>query len=484
MAGRRDDEKESIMTMAGILLAMFVVLTALIWLFGSNGIVFYWAPKFEWLSGLWQWLPWGDAARARIDAAYAVFMRSPKDVGFFEWVSWVNLCLRPLTILLAFGLFLFWFYAVLTPTADVRRQLGSGELLERMSHVFTGTAPVIHLRKVLVDQSDPLWARQTFPEEVLLKTKVNGKPLVSDGQMVVERAREYFRGLVLGKSRQPKKVDGRLESRMLGRQVVHLPVDRKSGVCFEDRFSDVGKILFGLLVAKSFGGKEGKADYEKARDQLNNSARGAKHGMANLKVAQWIYTKYRGNEQARRLFAVHHWEYSYLYRLLHVAKRRGKCGHWEFLWLKPMNRILFYALNTVGRDTPHTESAAVFNHAVYENMCGKLKRLPYTLVGDKGKPEIVPFIYVEGAVKGLGAEWARWQDAIVDDDDWWTDESVWKVLEGVNWGQYEVPSDADYIETPEFDAPQAIARQESQKAYEARVRGEASMGAEFDMGSV
>lgn len=484
MAGRRDDEKESVMTLLGGMAAVFVLLTALIWLFASNSIVFFWAPKFEWLAGLWQWVPSGEATHARVHQSFVQFMRSPKDVGFFQWVSWVNVCLRPLMMLMALGLLLFWLYAVIKPTADVQRMLGSGELLERMSHVFTGTAPVIHLRKALVEQSDPLWARQTFPEEVLLKTKVNGKPLISDGQMVEERAREYFRGLVLDKSKKPKLIDGRLESRMLGRQVVHLPVDRKATVCFEDRFSDIGKILFGMFVAKSFGGAEGGKDYEKARDQLNNSARGAKHGMANLKVAEWIFAKYRGNQQARRLFAVHQWEYTYLYRLLHVAKRRGKCGHWEFIWLKPMNRILFYALNTVGRDTPHTESAAVFNHAVYENMCGKGNRLPYTLAQVNGKPAVVPFIYVEGAVKGLGAEWARWQDAIVEEDDWWDDDNVWRVLEGVDWNQYEVPADAQLIETPEFDGPQAQARSEAQARFDARVRGEASSRGDFDMGSI
>ena len=154
----------------------------------------------------------------------------------------------------------------------------------------------------------------------------------------------------------------------IGNQVVNLHADIRSlnTLIYPDRFSPTGKIIFALFCAHAFGGAEGKADYAKARDQLNNSARGEKNGFANLTVAGWLFEKYRTNETARKLFSVHYWEYTYLYELAVLAKRQGKCGHWEFIWLKPMNRILFYVMNTVGRITPHTESAAAYAQYIYE----------------------------------------------------------------------------------------------------------------------
>ena len=57
----------------------------------------------------------------------------------------------------------------------------------------------------------------------------------------------------------------------------------------------------------------------------------------------------------------------------------------EFLWLKPLDRKLWYFLNTVGRQTPVPEVAGVFAHWVAEI---RIKR-----------PLQVPV--VDQAVKGL-----------------------------------------------------------------------------------
>jgi len=68
----------------------------------------------------------------------------------------------------------------------------------------------------------------------------------------------------------------------------------------------------------------GKKDYEKAAAQLNRSCAGQKNGLPNLSVAQWIYDKYKKNDKARKLFGVHHWEYTYLFALFAIAKKNGK----------------------------------------------------------------------------------------------------------------------------------------------------------------
>lgn len=428
--GRDDDKSDGPLEIVGLVAALVAIITAMLWFFASNRIVYFWTPVLNAIGGWWGLLPagLGDGLVASIQQQADVFMYRPVAVKFVEFVAFANTALAPLTTLLVAAMTIWLITTLLAPNSRVfRRFKKADDLLMQMSFVFTGTAPILHLRKALAAHKEPLWKRQTFPEEVLRHHRINGKPLVVDGQADRNRIRAYFEGLV-GEGRAK---GGLMSSHMLGRQVVDLTSNAdltcKPGT-FPDRFSNSGKAIFGLLCARAFGGAQGRADYDLARDQLNNSCRGAKHGLPNLEVAQWIYDKYRAHPLAHRLFAVHHWEYTYLFALLVQAKRQGKCGHWEFLWLKPQNRILFYVLNTVGRGTPHTESAAAFNHYAFERLVSEKRCFPLR-VNAQNRLEHV--IYVEGAVQGLEDAWAKWNEGEDASEEWWENKDVWEGLQGV-----------------------------------------------------
>jgi hypothetical protein len=275
---------------------------------------------------------------------------------------------------------------------------------------------------------------------------------------------------------------GRFASKMLGHQVVNIPGDAgKKGVCFPDRFSPTGKVIFALLCSHAFGGEEGRTDYHLYKDLLNNSARGVAHGFANLTVAQALYDKYRMNSTAMQLFQVHHWEYTYLFALLAEAKKKGKCGHWEWLWLKPMNRILFYVLNTLGRFTPHAESAAAFAQFAYERKVSRRDRLP--LVTNADGTGLVHVIYVEKAIKGLQLAWERWQEG--DDslnDDWWKRKDIWNQAAGVVLQRAPLPPPPELAADTSFDttmrADEARAVRERNQALAAGL-GDSGAGFNF-----
>jgi hypothetical protein len=472
-----EPKKEDMFTVIGVLLLCFGALVFLIWLAGSVKIVNYWTPKLFVVSRMWGWIPGGIGAVSAQDvhATAMQFLARPKDVGFFEWIGFVNLAVWPLSAALTAAVGTWFVSTLLKARARVQRKFAPQALAENLAGVFTGTAPVLHLRKAIAQDKEPMWRRQTFPHEVLLNERVNGRPLVMDARMVEERAAEYFRGIETERGSNgpmPRRIEGRLVSRMLGRQVVDLLTDRGKRITFPDRFSPTGKVIFALLCAHAFGGEEGKKDYAKARDQLNNSARGAVHGFANLTVAQWVYDKYRDHPTARNLFAVHHWEYTYLFELLVQAKRQGKCGHWEFIWLKPMNRILFYVMNTVGRLTPHTEAAGAFGQFAYERKVARRKRLPLMRTPSGG---YVHVIYTDKAVKGLGIEWERWLDGDEDDERWWASEDVWKRLNGIRFDMPKPPPKELAVGTP-FDQAMSGDNQRAATAHDDQQR--AAVGAQ------
>lgn len=54
--------------------------------------------------------------------------------------------------------------------------------------------------------------------------------------------------------------------------------------------------------------------------------------------------------------------------LLEARKESGVLASAEFLWLKPLNRRLWYTLNNVGRDTPFPEVGGIHAHWLAERM--------------------------------------------------------------------------------------------------------------------
>lgn len=469
--GSAEPKKEDMLTIVGILAGSFAVLMLLVWFAARAKIVAFWAPKLYVLSRMYLWLP-GDAGVPIVRSLHEAgvgFLQRPAKVGLFEWLGYWNATTRPLVLLLTLALAGWVAWVMVRAKPEVRRQYSKApqRLAQHLSYVFTGTAPILHLRKALSQNKEPFWRRQQFPHELLMTTKVNGRPLIVDGEFRADRVHEALMGIQMHEVdgvRRPKLVGGRMVSETLGPQVVDLMADRQKRPCFPERFSSTGKVIYALLCAHAFGGDQGKEDYAKARDQLNNSARGAAHGFANLTVAQWIFDKYKSHPKAAMLFAVHHWEATYLYELLIQAKRQGKCGHWEFLWLKPMNRPLFYALNTVGRFTPHAESAAAFAQYQFERRCGRMGYVPVKLNEATGAYQHV--IFVAKAVRGLELEWERWQDGEDDDEQWWADEEVWKRLSGLKLMPPTAPPPEGIAGETAFDSAMASAEAAAQKKRE------------------
>jgi len=422
-----------------MMLGAFLVLFALIWFLASAQIIYWTAGILKAIGSIWFLLD--RETWAQIQSAHDAYRQFPHEIGLSNYLAYAATSWRPWAVLFAVWLLgvAVWRFAgpLFGKTTSLKRSLAPMVLAREISKTFPAIVPVLHLGPDLIADKLPLWRRQTFPEDVWQKAKVDNQPLVKEerGQdetgatikrqvldlALVER---FFRGDT--KDGKPIVRDGRRWSRMLGYLAVDIVQDasRAKDICFADRFSSTGKVIYALLAAYAFGGRDGKKDYEKASAQLNQSCAGQKNGLPNLTVAQWLYNKYRNQEQARKLFAIHHWEYTYLFALFKIAKRQGKITHTNFIWLKPQDRILFYALNTVGRATPHAEAATVFAQYDFEAQCAKLKRFPLTLsAANKYEANIV----VTTAVGGLQIEHTKYMEAQDDNENWWQDASsaIW-----------------------------------------------------------
>jgi hypothetical protein len=405
-----------------VIVMTVVGIGGVVWLFASNHIVWASLNPILTVGSMWKWVKL-EATYSEWNALVAsanTFAAAPGEVGIITWLGFVNTALLPLAVLSFVAYLIILLLVVFRKRSGATRKLTPDMLLENTLRTFSGIGPVLKIRKKIVNNELSEWRVQVSPEEVF-SGKVGNRSMISSGEFDRDVAREYFIGSMGFTS------DGRMISRMLGRQVVNIIEDRRSGkpVLFTERLSSEGKVLAALWSAVAFGGEDGKKEYITYSSALNMSAYGSPTGMANLTLAQPLFDKYKKNKELMKLFAIHHWEHTLLFSLLEIAQRRGRYTTAEVLWLRPTNRVMYWSLNTCGSKVPHVEAASTFAQVAYEKKCASLERLP--LYEDPVAPGTFRhFIAIERCIDGLEAYYQHWKISTDDDFEWWSSDELWK----------------------------------------------------------
>lgn len=82
------------------------------------------------------------------------------------------------------------------------------------------------------------------------------------------------------------------------------------------------------------------------------------------------------NKAVQKLMDSHAYVLTVMATMLQSAREDGVQATADFLWLKPVDRRLWYMLNTVGRQTPFVEVAGPFAHWISEKEIGKRLLVP------------------------------------------------------------------------------------------------------------
>lgn len=89
-----------------------------------------------------------------------------------------------------------------------------------------------------------------------------------------------------------------------------------------------------------------------------------------------LIKKHAGNKGIQRITQSHAYVLTIMASMLEAAREDGVQASADFLWLKPVDRRLWYMLNTVGRQTPFVEVAGPFAHWIAEKELGRPLILP------------------------------------------------------------------------------------------------------------
>ncbi len=109
---------------------------------------------------------------------------------------------------------------------------------------------------------------------------------------------------------------------------------------------------------------------------LNTLDKGSVTGKFDFSVAVPILKKYQNSESVQEILAKHAYLLTVMASLLEAAREDGVVPSAEFLWLKPIDRRLWYMLNCVGRQTPFAEVAGPFAHWRAEKVMGRRSLVP------------------------------------------------------------------------------------------------------------
>lgn len=120
--------------------------------------------------------------------------------------------------------------------------------------------------------------------------------------------------------------------------------------------------------------------------RLNSDAKGAADLFMHISASSATKLDFSGTEEllkkyidtklVQRVMQSHAYLLTVMAEMLEAARTDGVQATADFLWLKPVDRRLWYMLNTVGRQTPFVEVAGPYAHWLAERELGKKLIVP------------------------------------------------------------------------------------------------------------
>ncbi len=120
------------------------------------------------------------------------------------------------------------------------------------------------------------------------------------------------------------------------------------------------KALIAIFSAKA------NHDSDTANKLLDDIAASAGRGKLNFSGVQAVFKQYYSSKVVQQAVSQHAYLLTVMASLLELARTDGVLASAEFLWLKPLDRQLWYMLNSVGRRVAVAEIAGAFAHWLAE----------------------------------------------------------------------------------------------------------------------
>ncbi len=184
-------------------------------------------------------------------------------------------------------------------------------------------------------------------------------------------------------AKERKIINVTMPEKTIGRKIKHPEVElirNKAREIFVKQlgelWTDVGDIppyaraLFGIFAARTNRSREDAAQMMK---QLAISSGTRK---MNYSGVDKLINKYIDSKLVQRVLSKHAYYLTVMASMLVAAREDGVVASADYLWLKPIDRRLWYLINSIGRQTPFVEVAGPFAHWIAERTYNNKIRTP------------------------------------------------------------------------------------------------------------
>ncbi len=130
------------------------------------------------------------------------------------------------------------------------------------------------------------------------------------------------------------------------------------------------KALFAVFAARADRDKEGAAN------MLLQIAASTKTGKLDFSGVEELLNKHRNNKAVIKVTENHGFILTVMASMILAARTDGVQAAADFLWLKPVDRSLWFMLDSVGRQTPFPEVSGPFAHWLAERKIGRKLNVP------------------------------------------------------------------------------------------------------------
>lgn len=261
------------------------------------------------------------------------------------------------------GLILFWMaYKVnkKAPANALRKVFNRESLLDSQANIWPFIIPVQRLNIIDEPIDSGPWAMAKRPVNFckdyhLLKGKDLDKI----------RAEKFFSTQLGNLWEGPKRLS-KSEKALFACFAAHLCHDKDG--CMQGLEDLSRKTLPSGMRRGDKLDKKGKPIYQMVKEFVKPS---------EYAITDALLKKYKDDPRVLEVVAKYAYNTTVLMGLLEAARKNGVIPSSFFIWLRPYNRSLWYALNTVGRATSVCESAGVFAHFLAEKIAQHKLERPY-----------------------------------------------------------------------------------------------------------
>ncbi|NNM60308.1 MAG: type IVB secretion system coupling complex protein DotM/IcmP [Legionellales bacterium] len=233
-----------------------------------------------------------------------------------------------------------------------RRVHSMQSLMDQEKNNWPQISVVTNLNLLQIHIHEGPWAMSMTPMQFAKKHKLLTEERVADSTGLASRSR------IVVKVDEPRATQ--IFTRQLGRQW--------KGI---DKLPPYSRALFGIFAAKV------NADRTTANKVIKAIAASAGDlSKIDFSSAEVLLTKHADTKIVKKIIESHAYELTAMASLLEVARLDGILAAADFLWLKPLDRSLWYMLNNVGRRTAFTEVAGAYAHWLAERAIGRKLLVP------------------------------------------------------------------------------------------------------------